>query len=82
MARSTDDIIENTLNQLGETIGSNRWLKLYQDKLGVNIKYDWVAKGNDGYATKLNLSIASKQLLDVFNVTPLQMQQLAAAQCQ
>lgn len=79
MVRSTDDIIENTLNQLGETIGSNRWLKLYQDKLGVNIKYDWVAKGNDGYATKLNLSIASKQLPDVFSVTPLQMQQLAAA---
>jgi len=80
MARYTDDVIEATLSQLdGETIGDNRWLTLYKEKLGINIKYDWVAKGNNGYDTKLTLSIASRQLPDIFSVTPLQMNQLAAA---
>jgi len=80
MGRSTDDVIETTLSQMNnETIGDNRWLSLYKEKLGINIKYDWVVKGLDGYATKLNLSISSRQLPDIFSVNPLQLSQLAAA---
>lgn len=80
MGRFTDDTIEATISQLdGETIGDNRWLNLYKEKLGIDIKYDWVVKGNDGYATKMNLSISSRQLPDIFTVNPLQLSQLAAA---
>jgi len=79
MGRATDDTIDSTLSQLNETIGNNRWLTLYKNKLGINIKYNWVVKGRDAYATKLNLSIASRQLPDICSVEALQMNQMAAA---
>ena len=41
-----DDLINNILpNTPGETIEDNRWLRLYSEQLGINIKYDWTVKG-------------------------------------
>ncbi len=77
--RESDDMVTDTLNKLGETIGDNRWTKLFSDTLGINIKYNWVAMGADGYATKLNLVITSGELPDICKVNSLQLNLLTAA---
>lgn len=45
--RDLGDVVEN--NVLGvlkdETIDNNRWTKLYEDQLGIKIKYNWIVKG-------------------------------------
>lgn len=76
-----DDLASNILPKTpGETIEDNRWLKLYKDELGINIKYDWTVKGSwtsDAYLQKINVTLASGDLPDVVPVNAAQMKQLA-----
>ncbi|WP_246096059.1 extracellular solute-binding protein [Paenibacillus sinopodophylli] len=77
--RSTDDTLEtNVLGNLsGETLADNRWTRLYEESLGIKIKYDWVVKGTDQYTQKLNVTLASGELPDVIQVDAIQLKQLA-----
>jgi putative aldouronate transport system substrate-binding protein len=76
-----DDLAGNILPKTpGETIEDNRWTKLYQEQLGVNIKYDWTVKGGyqqDAYLQKINVTLASGELPDVSIVNSSQLKQLA-----
>jgi putative aldouronate transport system substrate-binding protein len=78
-----DDLAANILPRTpGETIEDNRWLKLYKDELGINIKYDWVVKGSytsDAYLQKINVTLASGDLPDVTIVNATQLKQLVDA---
>ncbi|MGG6310646.1 extracellular solute-binding protein [Paenibacillus macerans] len=80
--RDLSDVVEN--NVLGvlkdETIDNNRWTKLYEDELGIKIKYNWVVKGSttsDQYLQKINVTLASGDLPDVIPVNATQLKQLA-----
>lgn len=76
-----DDILNNIIPKTpGETIENNRWLKLYKDQLGIDIKYDWVVRGGyqeDNYNNKINVTIASGNLPDVMPVNAYQLMQLS-----
>lgn len=80
--RDLSDVVEN--NVLGvlkdETIDNNRWTQLYEDELGIKIKYKWVVKGSqtsDQYLQKINVTLASGDLPDVIPVNATQLKQLA-----
>ncbi|REE68788.1 carbohydrate ABC transporter substrate-binding protein (CUT1 family) [Paenibacillus taihuensis] len=80
--RNLSDIVEN--NVLGvlkdETFEDNRWTRLYEDKLGIKIKNNWVIKGNDTsdpYLQKMNVTLASGDLPDIIPVNATQLKQLA-----
>jgi putative aldouronate transport system substrate-binding protein len=75
-----NDLVDNVLPKThGETIEDNRWLKLYKDKLGINVKYASIVKGNetsDAYTQKITVTLASGDLPDVLVVNPSQLKQL------
>ncbi|WP_368859169.1 extracellular solute-binding protein [Cohnella sp. GbtcB17] len=80
--RNLSDIVEN--NVLGvlkdEKFEDNRWSRLYADRLGIKIKYNWVVKGNDTsdpYVQKMNVMLASGDLPDIIPVNASQLKQLA-----
>ncbi|MBB6730903.1 extracellular solute-binding protein [Cohnella zeiphila] len=80
--RNLSDVVEN--NVLGvlkdETLEDNRWSRLYEDKLGIKIKYNWVIEGDensDQYLQKMNVTLASGDLPDVIPVNATQLKQLA-----
>jgi putative aldouronate transport system substrate-binding protein len=75
-----EDFAKNVLPKTpGETIEDNRWLKLYKDELGINVKYAWTVRGNetsDIFTQKMNVTLASGDLPDVTIVNPIQLRQL------
>ncbi|CAI6077279.1 extracellular solute-binding protein [Cohnella sp. JJ-181] len=80
--RNLSDIVEN--NVLGvlkdENFADNRWTRLYLDRLGIKIKYNWVVKGNDTsepYIQKVNVMLSSGDLPDIIPVNATQLKQLA-----
>jgi putative aldouronate transport system substrate-binding protein len=81
MVRNLSDVVENNVLSVleGETFEDNRWSRVYEDQLGIKIKYDWVVKGNpdsDQYKQKLNVTLASGELPDVTPVNAVQLKQL------
>ncbi len=78
-----NDLASNILPRTpGETIESNRWLKLYADELGINITYNWTVNGGyneDAYKQKINVTLASGDLPDIVTVSAAQLKQLADA---
>jgi len=62
----------------GETLEDNRWSRLYQQVLGIQIDYDWTANG-DFYRQKLNFAISSGQLPDIIKVSSEQLRLLSNA---
>lgn len=62
----------------GETLEDNRWSRLYEQVLGVRIKYDWVAQG-DQYRQKLGFSLATGKIPDIVRVDAQQLRQLSNA---
>lgn len=78
-ARENTDALDDLLSQLpGETLEDNQWTRLYEDILGIKIKYDWTARG-DIYYRKLGVSIASGQIPDVVRVNAPQLRMLSNA---
>jgi len=80
--RNLSDVVENNVLGVlkGETIDDNLWTRLYEEQLGIKIKYDWVVKGNpdsDQYLQKMNVTLASGELPDFLPVTAIQLKQLA-----
>lgn len=76
----SSDTLERDLamTENGETIEDNRYTRWFKEALNIDLKYEWVAKG-DAYDTKLNLAIASGQLADIMLVTSEQAYQLYKA---
>lgn len=76
-----DDLSTNVLPATpDETIESNRWLDVYKEDLGINVKYDWTVKGGyteDTYKQKMNLTLSSGDLPDVIKVDATTLRQLA-----
>ncbi|TYP76839.1 putative aldouronate transport system substrate-binding protein [Paenibacillus methanolicus] len=59
----------------GETVADNRWTRLYEEALGIKIKYDWVEQG-DLYRQKLGVALASGNIPDVVKVNAEQLRTL------
>lgn len=59
----------------GESIENNVWTREYENTLGIKIKYVWTTPEAQ-YEQKLNISIASGDLPDIFRVNSLQLKQL------
>ncbi|MFB9327725.1 extracellular solute-binding protein [Paenibacillus aurantiacus] len=59
----------------GETIADNRWTRLYEEVLGIKIKYDWIEQG-DLYRQKLGIALASGNIPDVVKVNAEQLRTL------
>lgn len=66
----------------GEDISNNVWTRTMEEKLGINVKYDWVVSG-DGPGgqgeQKMNVSIASGDLPEIVPVNARQLKQLVEA---
>lgn len=60
----------------GETIADNRWTRLYEEILGIRIKYDWIEQG-DLYRQKLGVALASGHIPDVVKVNAEQLRSLS-----
>ncbi|WP_284645330.1 extracellular solute-binding protein [Paenibacillus silviterrae] len=80
--RNLSNVVENNVLGVlkGETLEDNRWSRIYKDQLGINIKYNWVVKGDvssDQYLQKINVTLASGDLPDVIPVNATQLKQLA-----
>lgn len=69
-----DVVFEN-----GDTQADNPWTRAWKEKLGIEVTYDWVDEGNTQYDTKLNMTIASGNLPDVFKCNYVQFRQLMDA---
>lgn len=62
----------------GDSFENNAWTRGYEKELGIKVIYDWTtASGN--YFNKMNISIASSDLPDVFVVNGAQLRRLAEA---
>ncbi|WP_255570168.1 extracellular solute-binding protein [Cohnella sp. CFH 77786] len=73
------DGLEELLSGLpGETLTDNRWSRLYEQVLGMKIKYDWIEKG-ELFRQKLGVSLASGDIPDVVKVSAQQLRQLSNA---
>jgi putative aldouronate transport system substrate-binding protein len=69
-----DQVFEN-----GDDQRNNPWTRAYLDQLGIELTYDWIDEGNTQYDTKLNMTIASGNLPDVFKCNYVQFRQLMEA---
>ncbi|CAI6045091.1 Lipoprotein LipO [Paenibacillus sp. JJ-100] len=77
--RETGEDLQRMIEQLpGETLVDNRWTRLYEKELGIQIRYDWIAPG-DVYNQKLGVSLAAGLFPDVVRVNPYQLRQLSNA---
>lgn len=55
----------------GQSYDKNVWTDLIEEKLGVKLTVDWSADGaTEAYLTKMNMSISSKDMPDIFNTFP------------
>ena len=59
----------------GDTLEDNIWTRLYEEELGVKLNYIWMSPVSQ-YDQKLNISITSGDLPDVFQVNATQLKQL------
>jgi putative aldouronate transport system substrate-binding protein len=79
LVRETGGNLEELLGQLpNESLEDNRWSRLYEQVLGIQIKYDWIAKGSL-YQQKLGVAIASGHIPDVVRVNAQQLRELSNA---
>ncbi|MCM3781620.1 extracellular solute-binding protein [Neobacillus mesonae] len=77
--REMEEELQQMISELpGETVMDNRWTRLYENELGIRIRYDWIASG-DVYNQKLGVSLASGRFPDVVKVNPYQLRQLSNA---
>jgi len=60
----------------GETIEKNGWNQLYEQELGIKLKYQWVS---DQFDQKMNVTMASGKLPDIMPIGVIHLKQLAEA---
>lgn len=73
---TSDDLFDLIKTYPGDTLENNRWSRLYEDVLGIRIKYDWTAN-RDLYQQKLGSALASGNIPDIVRVSAQQLRQLA-----
>lgn len=77
LVRETSDDLFDLISVFpGETLEDNRWSRLYEDVLGIRIKYDWTAS-RDLYQQKLGSALASGNIPNIVRVNAQQLRQLA-----
>lgn len=80
MVKLTNPVLESELSKLkgltGETLDDNRWIRLFKDELNIDIKYRWVASGQN-FDQKWRSALASGDIPDVVGVSLTDFQQLA-----
>lgn len=62
----------------GDTHANNVWTRGYEEELGIQVSYDWIVPG-DNYNEKMNVTLASGDLPDLFKVSMVQFEQLLEA---
>ena len=72
--QGSDVVFEN-----GEDQTNNAWIRGWYNDLGIEVTHDWIDEGNTQYTQKLNMTIASGDLPDVFRCNYIQFRQLVAA---
>ena len=63
----------------GEDQSNNEWVRSWYNDLGIEVTYDWIDEGNTQYPQKLNMTIATGDLPDVFRCNYIQFRQLMKA---
>lgn len=64
----------------GDSIENNVWTRLYEEQLGIKVKYDWVSSDTPEVRDqKMSVSIASNSLPELISVTPRELQMLVDA---
>ncbi|TYA14585.1 extracellular solute-binding protein [Paenibacillus faecis] len=77
--REIDDGLEDMLKALpDETLEDNRWIRLYEQVLGIQIKYKWAVR-SEQYHKKLDIMLASGDIADIVKVNAQQLRQLSHA---
>ncbi|MCA1291418.1 extracellular solute-binding protein [Paenibacillus sp. alder61] len=77
--REIDDGLEDMLKVLpDETLEDNRWIRLYEQVLGIQIKYKWAVR-SEQYHKKLDIMLASGDIADIVKVNAQQLRQLSHA---
>jgi putative aldouronate transport system substrate-binding protein len=62
----------------GESSDNNVWTRAYKDALGINVKYAWIVDESQ-FFQKINITIASGDLPDIFPVNGQQMNTLISS---
>ena len=62
--------------EAGEDQSNNEWIRAWYNDLGIEVTYDWIDEGNTQYTQKLNMTISTGNLPDVFRVNYIQFRQL------
>ncbi|MBB3114496.1 putative aldouronate transport system substrate-binding protein [Paenibacillus phyllosphaerae] len=75
---TTVRVIDELKFASGETIDSNQWTRTLEERLGIKVKNNWVVKKDQGQE-KMNVTLASGDLPDIFGVNATQLKQLAEA---
>lgn len=70
-----DDLLDHLP---GETLEDNRWTRLYEQELGIKIRYEWIADG-EVYYKKFGMALASGRIPDVVKVNAQQLRELSNA---
>lgn len=71
---------ENVEYAEGESLENNVWINGYKNDLGINVKFLWTSPSTgDQFNQKLNVSIASGDVADIFACTAQQMASLVDA---
>ena len=72
--QGSDVVFEN-----GEDQSNNYWIRGWYNDLGIEVTYDWIDEGNTQYTQKLNMTIATGDLPDVFRCNYVTFRQLVKA---
>lgn len=79
LVREIGDGLEDMLKALpDETLEDNRWSQLYEQVLGIQIKYEWAVR-SEQYHKKLDIMLASGDIPDIVKVNAQQLRQLSHA---
>ncbi|WP_337102185.1 extracellular solute-binding protein [Paenibacillus sp. YIM B09110] len=62
----------------GEDLENNQWTRTLEERLGIKLKNNWIVKTDQGNE-KMNVTIASGDLPDIFAVNATQLKQLVEA---
>jgi len=74
---SVRDVGASVKFMAGESIDNNDWTREIEEVLGVTLKNEWSTTSMDQYNQKLNVTIASNMLPDLFMVNATQLKMLA-----
>jgi putative aldouronate transport system substrate-binding protein len=75
--RTTGVEVKDFLTE-GDTTEDNVWIRGYKEELGIELKYDWIAKSSNA-TDKMNITLASGDLPDLLIVNQSQYKQLLEA---